>query len=173
MSSNGHISTPRVRIDATSPGVSGRRVVLAICVVVLALWGALTLAMSSWKAAYAAKAEYGRTQIAPLVDPLEKCVPQGIDVDEWGAAVKATHTMLHALTAANLLEMDALQSLRADLVVRLRDPQPETVRVTLTELWDELEKKAGPVLNASQPPPATSRHAKRVERPERPALLSH
>ena len=180
MSSNGHPSAPRIRLDpsskgdsSTPSGVSGRRVVLAICVVVLSLWGALTLAMNSWKAAYAAKAEYGRTQIAPLVDPLAKFIPPGVDATEWADAVQDTHAMLHALTAANLLEMDGLQALRTDIETRFQNPQPETVRMNLIGLWDELEKKAGPVLNASLPPPPSSRHAQRVERPKRPALLSH
>ncbi len=178
MSSNGHTSTPRIRRDSPrvsappmTSGVSGRRVVVGICLVVLTLWGGLTLAMNSWRRAYEANSAYGRTEIAPLVDPLAQLVPPDVDPTRWAAAVADTHMMLRALTASSLLEKDGLIALRVDLVERLRDAEPETARPILIKLWDDLEKKAGPVMNASSPPPSSSRHASRVERPERPKLL--
>lgn len=177
MSSNGH-TTPRFRIESEKveplapQGVSGRVVVICACVVVLCIWGGLTLGMRAWKADYESKAEFGRTQIAPLVDPLAEMVPVGVEPAAWAAAVQDTHKMLHALTAASLLDMKMLEDLKSKLETQVNSAKPETVQAMLTELWDDQIKKAGPVMNASAPPPPNTRHAKRVERPERPAILT-
>jgi hypothetical protein len=173
--------TRRFRLDesVTGPsalprggrGTSGRVVVLAIAAAVLLLWGALTLAMSRWKADYLAKAEYGRSRVATVVDGFSRLSPPDVPAEAWARAVADTHQMLVALTASGLLDRPAMDGLRSELMARVDRSKPETALAELSGLWDEVETKAGPVVAPSGPVPDSSRHASRTPRPARPAIL--
>ncbi|WZO98455.1 hypothetical protein EP7_000034 [Isosphaeraceae bacterium EP7] len=173
--------TRRFRLDASATGpsalprggrgTSGRTVVIAIAAAVVLLWGALTLAMGRWKADYLAKAEYGRSQVATVVDRFARLAPPDVPAEPWARAVADTHQMLVALTASGLLDRPAMDGLRAELEARVDRSKPETALAELSGLWDEIEAKAGPVVAPSGPIPGSSRHAGRVQRPARPALL--
>jgi hypothetical protein len=151
---------------------SGRRAVLAIVAAVLTLWLGLWLAFRGWKARYRALAEFGAKRVAPAVDPLASTLPPDIPPDDWRLAVADTHAMLLALTGAGVLDESRMDDLRRDIADRVARARPETARQTLSDLWDDLERKAGPLIapDRNTPPPG-SRHAARNPRPPRPSIL--
>jgi hypothetical protein len=176
-------SARRWRLDDRAPSplndpsrpaarVSGRRVVLAIVATILAIWLGLHLAFRGWKARYQARAEFGASRVAPIVDPLASTLPTNLDPTAWRAAVADTHAMLLALTSAGVLDESQMDDLRRDVAARVAGARPETARQTLADLWDDLERKAGPII-APDPktPPANARHAARNPRPARPKIL--
>ncbi len=162
------------RSSADQSGWSGRWVVAAFVVVVLVTWGGLDRAFRSWTARYQARATFGATQVAPTVDPLARLAVPAVSPAAWQAAVADTHAMLVALTGAGLLDEVQMGALRQRLVVRVEQAtaHPDQARVILAQVWDEIERNAGPTIAPDLiPPPAGSRHAQRHPRPPRPALL--
>jgi hypothetical protein len=155
------------------PSASGRRFVIAGIVAILLIWGAVYLAFLYWRATYRALAEFGAAQVAPLVDPLAERVPPGVEPAAWKSAVADTHAMLLALTGAGLLDRPGMEALRDDVAARVaRATSPESARAELTNLWDDVEAKAGPAIAPDvNPPPPGSRQASRHPRPRRPELL--
>jgi hypothetical protein len=63
--------------------------------------------------------------------------------------------MLVTLTASNLLDLDQMRDLRADLAARVARARarPETARSELAGLWDDLAARAGPNLVNRHPRP--------------------
>jgi hypothetical protein len=151
---------------------TGRRVVIAIVAVVLALWLGLDMSFRSWKARYRALAEFGETQVAPVIDPLASIVPPDVPATEWRVAVSETHAMLLALVGSGALDEGQMDDLRREIAARVAAARPETARQTLADLWNDLERKAGPLIAPNRtPPPANSRQAARHPRPPRPKIL--
>lgn len=114
----------------------------------LVLWGALYLAFRDWRERYRARAAFGATQVAPVIDALADVIPAGIDPDEWRAAVRGTHALLVTLTGVNLLNLEEMRSLRDELegvVARVR-AEPGSAREELAGVWDRIEDRAGFVL---------------------------
>jgi len=168
----------RWRFDALKPSLanvpqaSGRRAVVALVLAILALWLGLDLSFRSWKARYNALAEFGASKVAPAIDPLAQMVPPDVPPNDWRLAVDDTHAMLLALTGAGVLDQSQMEQLRQDISDRVAQARPETARQALADLWDDLERKAGPVIAPDlTPPPPNSRHAARNSRPARPRLL--
>jgi len=152
--------------------VSGRRVVGAMVAAVLTLWLGLDLAFRGWRARHQARAEFGATRVAPAIDPLAEATPPGVPPLEWRRAVADTHAMLLALTGSGFLDESRMDGLRREIASRVVAARPETARVTLAGLWDDLERDAGPLVAADlAPPPPRSRQAARHPRPPRPPLL--
>ncbi len=155
--------------------VSGRRTVVALVLTVLALWLGLDLAFRGWKARYDALARFGASKVAPANDPLAELIPPDISPIDWRAAssLADTHAMLLALTGAGVLDRSQMDQLRQDVADQVARARPETALKTLADLWDDLERKAGPVIAPGPDPypPANSRHAARNPRPARPKLL--
>src|SRR4051794_34414765 len=79
---------------------SGRRLVLVAGCAVLLLWAVLYLVFRDWRERYRARAAYGATQVAPVIDALADTVPAGVKPDEWKAAVRDTHALLVTVTGA-------------------------------------------------------------------------
>lgn len=157
---------------ANASQVSGRRAVVALVATVLALWLGLDLAFRAWKARYDALAGFGASKVAPAIDPLAEMIPPDISPSDWRAAVADTHAMLLALTGAGVLDQSQMDQLRQDVADRVARARPETALKTLANLWDDLERKAGPVIAPDlTPPPPNSRQAARNPRPPRPKLL--
>jgi hypothetical protein len=165
---NGHARQARP-LDGSA---SGRWFVIAGLLATLAIFGAVYLAFLDWRTRYRALAEFGAKEVAPLVDPLASRVPQGVDPEAWRRAVDDTHGMLVALTGAGVLDRPQIEAIRAEVASRVARATPATARVELTALWDDLERRAGPVLAPDTAPPSHgSRHAARHPRPARPVLL--
>lgn len=141
--------------SAEGPAHSGRRVVTLWVVVLLLLWGTLYVVFRDWRARYRVRAEYGATQVAPMIDPLAELVPPGVEAADWRAAVAETHAMLVTLTAANLLDLRQMQALRADVAARVKRARahPDSARAELSGLWNDLAAKAGPILTPRHPRP--------------------
>ena len=156
------------------PRASGRRAVVVLVAAVLTLWLGLDLAFRGWKARYRALAEFGASRVAPAIDPLASTNPPDVPTLEWQAAVADTHAMLLALTGSGVLGESQMDDLRRDIAARVARARPETALKALANLWDDLERKAGPVIAPDRvPPPPNSRHAARNPRPPRPKILGH
>ena len=141
--------------EALGPSRSGKKFVIAAFLTIAALWLGLVLAFRDWKGRHQELAAYGAREVAPLVDPLAERVPPGVEPKEWRSAVADTHAMLETLTASGLLDQkETMEALRADLAARFAKASPETASGVLSNLWDEMQAKAGPVLTGrpSRPP---------------------
>jgi len=103
----------RLRIDEVtsrsealpSRSHSGRRVVIAACLALILVWGLLQVGFRLWRSGYQARATYGATEVAPIIDSLADVIPPATNPDAWRQAVAETHAMLVTLTAANLLNI--------------------------------------------------------------------
>jgi hypothetical protein len=51
------------------------------------------------------------------------------------------------VTSSNLLDMAGLKSLRGEVAARVARARPETALSELAGLWDDLQARAGPVLD--------------------------
>ena len=162
-------------IDPARPAdsrASGRRTVVLFVAGVLLLWFGLDRGFRAWKARYEARAAFAATRLAPAVDPMARLTPDGVDPVAWRRAVADTHAMLLALGGSGVLDEGRLEDLRRQVADRAARARPETAVGELSALWDDLERRAGPIIAPDRvPPPAGSRHALRHPRPPRPALL--
>ena len=153
---------------------SGRWTVAALVLIVLVVWFGLDQAFRAWIARYQALARFGASVVAPSVDPLARLTPPDLAPATWQAAVADTHAMLVAFTGSGVLDEAQLESLRRHLIAQVAraESQPATARATLAQIWDDLERDAGPAIAPDlKPPPPNSRHAQRHPRPARPSLL--
>jgi hypothetical protein len=131
-----------------SEGYSGRRLVIVAGATILVLWVSLYLLFRDWRSRYRSRADFGATQIAPIIDELASIEPPGVDDEAWDNAVKDTHSMLVSVTGANLLEIQQMQLLRAELqqtVARARS-HPETAPDELAGIWNAMSDRAEFVL---------------------------
>ena len=164
--SNGH----HARLDASDRpgsagdralgrGRSGRKFVVLAATGIALIWGSLYLTFLSWRANHRALAAFGAAEVAPLVDPLADRVPPGVSPRTWHSAVADTHAMLATVTSAGLLDRPGLEALRAEIRARVDRASPETEIQALSDLWDAMQKAAGPVLSnrSSRPPFAPPR----------------
>jgi hypothetical protein len=91
--------------------------------------------------------------VATAIDPLAAVVPPDVSAGDWRRTVADAHAMLVALTASNMLDLDQMRALRAELVARVARARPETARAELASLWDNLARRAGPNLVKYHPRP--------------------
>jgi hypothetical protein len=108
----------------------------------------LYLVFRDWRARYRARAEFGATQVAPVIDSLAQIVPQGMDAETWREAVQQTHDMLVTVTSANLLDVEQMKTLRDELrqTVERVLAHPETSRDELAGVWNAMADRAEFVL---------------------------
>ena len=134
-----HTSVP----EGVSSEHSGRRLVLVAGAIILILWGSLYLVFRDWRTRYRARADFGATQVAPVIDAIAKVAPPGVDGQAWRDAVRETHSMLVSVTGANLLDIEQMQSLRAELeqAVARAETQPETARDELAGVWNAMSER--------------------------------
>ena len=148
---------------------SGRRFVIIAGLVVLVLWGALYLAFRDWRARYRERAAYGANQVVPVIEPMAGIIPPGVDPAAWRDAVSRTQAMLQTITASNLLGIDELRALRAELdesVARAR-AKPETALDELAGVWNTMDQRAAFLFQDSRSPSGV-RHVRPTILPPRP-----
>lgn len=160
------------RKPAPETGVSGRRFVIFGCIGVVLVWGVLYLAFQAWKSHYEELATFGRTEVAASIEPFAKVMPEGVEPRLWQQAVDDTHTMLIGLTSAGVMDKPTMVSLRDDIRGRTARLTSSNALAELGKIWDDMETRAGPVISSIVTPVnPNSRHAKRIPRPARPAIL--
>lgn len=138
------VHPPARATDRASSNHSGRRLVLVAGATILILWASLYLIFRGWRSRYRARADFGATQVAPVIDALAGIAPPGVNVQSWCNAVLETHSMLVSVTGANLLDLPQMQSLRAELeqsVVRAQ-AHPETAQDELAGVWNAMSDRA-------------------------------
>lgn len=143
----------RLRLDprsgdpkALGPAHSGRRFVLIGAAALLLAWAGLYLVFRDWRARHRALAEFGRIEVATAVAPLADISPPDVDPAAWRRAVADTRAMLVAVTGAGLLDRPKMATLRDELHQRVAASRPGTAVATLRAIWDDMERRAGPVL---------------------------
>ena len=153
---------------------SGRWTVAVFVAVVLVGWFGLDRAFRAWTARYQARAAFGTTEVAPTVDSLARLDPPGVGPDAWRSAVADTHAMLVALCGSGVIGQPQMEDLRRHLIAQVEQAtaHPEQARAILAQVWDQIERDAGPAIAPDLvPPPPGSRQASRHPRPPRPTLL--
>jgi hypothetical protein len=148
---------------------SGRRFVIIAGLVVLVIWGVLSLAFRDWRARYRERAAYGASQVVPAIKPMTGIVPPGVDPGAWHDAVSQTQAMLQTVTASNLLGIDEMRALRAELdaaVARVR-AKPETAPDELAGVWNAMHERAAFLFQDSRSP-SGHRHLRPAILPPRP-----
>jgi hypothetical protein len=146
-------------------GHSGRRAVIGGSLVLLILAVVLALVFRDWRIRYRERAAFGARAVATAIDPLAELTPPGVPADAWRRAVADAHAMLVTLTASNLLDLDQMRDLRAELTARVARTRPETALKELAALWDDLVDRAAPVIVNRHPRPTLL-----PPRPARPAM---
>jgi hypothetical protein len=137
---------PGLRAAATpwlGHGTSGRRFVIIAVIALLAIWGSLYLAFRAWRARYRERAAYGAAQVAPAIDAFAAVAPPNVDAARWRDAVARTHDLLVTVTASNLLGLDEMRALRAELeraAARAR-ARPDTAIAELAAVWDDMSER--------------------------------
>jgi hypothetical protein len=123
---------------------SGRRFVLGAGLVLLLIWGALYLIFRDWRARYNERAQFGATQVAPVIDALADTPPPGVTAGDWRQAVRETHDLLVTVTGSNLLDRQQMLSLRQELeqTVARAQAHPETARDELAGVWNLVADRA-------------------------------
>ncbi len=153
------------RAGKRSVGHSGTRLVIIAGFTVLVIWGALNVVFRDWRARYRERAAYGSSVVVPAIDPLAQLVPPGVDAVAWREAVRQTRSMLTTVTGSNLLGIDEMRALRAQIdqaVARALD-RPETACQELASLWDSIGEQAEFLFQDSR--------SQSGERHRRPAIL--
>jgi hypothetical protein len=159
---------------ALPPAHSGRRFVIGAGLVLLLLWGALYLVFRDWRARYNERAQFGATQVAPVIDTLADTPPPGVTTRDWREAVRETHDLLVTVTGSNLLDRQQMLSLRQELeqtVARAR-AQPETARDELAGVWNLVADRAEFVLRDGRSA-SGMRHIRPRILPPRPGNSEH
>jgi hypothetical protein len=159
--------------EGVADGHSGRRFVLAAGVAVLLIWGTLYLVFRDWKARYQDRAKYGAREVVPTIDPLRSIVPPDVGQLEWRDAIDQTRAMLLTVTGSNLLDIKAMDQLRAELsqhVGRARD-HPETALTELAQIWNQVADRGEFLLRDSRSR-SGDRHPRPKILPPRPAKSS-
>lgn len=131
---------------ARTEGHSGRRFLIVAGLVVAALWGALFLGFRQWRLHYRDRVEFGKSQVAPTVDALADVLPPAGDIapEIWRDAVGQTHAMLDTVVSSNLLDLDQMKALRAEIEDRVKRAKadPATARAELAAVWDGIADRA-------------------------------
>jgi len=125
-------------------GHSGRRFVLVAGLILLVIWGVLYLIFRDWRTRYRERAAYGAIHVVPAIDRLEAIVPANVNPDAWRDAVRQTRAMLITVTSSNLLDIEEMDRLRAELdqFVAQVQADPDTGLSELAAIWNEMAERA-------------------------------
>ena len=151
-------------------GHSGRKFVIVAALVVLTTWGGLYLAFQNWRTKYRERAAYGALHVVSAIDPLKAVVPPGTEPGEWRDTVDRTHAMLMTVVGSNLLDIDKMDKLGAELdrSVKRVEAHPESGRDELAAIWNEMADRAEFLFQDSRSP-TLDRHPRPKILPPRPA----
>jgi hypothetical protein len=127
--------------------------VIASILGVTILAGGLALAFRDWRVRYQARANFGASQVATVIDSLADVIPPDVSRDDWRRTIAEAHAMLVALTGSNMMDVSDMRVLRAELLAHVVRARPQTVRAQLGAMWDELARRAGPNLAKHHPRP--------------------
>jgi hypothetical protein len=121
-------------------GHSGQQLVVVAGIIVLLISGTLYLVFREWRTKYRERAQYGATQVVPIIDPLSGVMPPGIDVAAWRDAVEQTRAMLITVTASNLLDKPDMVELKVTLAQHVRQGcrHPAMAVDKLAEIWNDV-----------------------------------
>lgn len=148
--------TPLGPTPDSRPGVSGRRLLLSLFVLLLALSSVVAFFFARWRADTQRRLDLARQIVLPALDPLEHSVPPGVDPADWSLALDSTRSMLLEVLSHTRLDRPALESLRADLDSRFSSLPPDRA---LSVLWDHMSLLSGrlpPRLSSRRPALARS-----------------
>jgi hypothetical protein len=122
---------------------SGRRFVTLAVIAVLIVWASLYLVFREWRARYRVRAAYGATQVAPAIDAFADRAPPGVEATRWRDAVERTHAMLVTVTASNLLGLDEMKQLRAEIerAAGRAGARRESAVAELAAVWDDMSER--------------------------------
>jgi hypothetical protein len=122
---------------------SGRRFVLVAGTIVLLIWGTLYVVFRQWRAKYRDRAQYGATQVVPVIDPLSGVMPPGVTVAMWRDAVDQTRAMLTTVTGSNLLDKPEMVELKVELAQHVRQGcrRPAMAVGELAEIWNDVTER--------------------------------
>lgn len=129
--------------------------------VVDSLWESLEQKAGSVIHDFHERQEFGKTQVAPLVDTLLDLTPKGTPPEEWKAAVGRARQFIEVLCSAEYHGMRGLQTLQKTLRERVDQvsERPETAQAILVGIWDLLENES------------SRARSNRKDWPQRPPLL--
>jgi hypothetical protein len=130
-------------------GASGRGFVIVLALLLGGVSLALYLGFRQWKAEHVEWAAYGAERVATVVSPVAQRVPAGVTPEEWGKVVDAAKRVVVGLTASGALDIRQMRVLRGELQERFNGVRPEGAAEALLGAWEELERRAGPVLTRS------------------------
>lgn len=161
-------TNPRRRADEGNPSAlgprhSGRRFVIAAVLSLVALLGMLYAAFLDWRGRHEELAAFGRDEVATVVWPLAEVQPPGVEAETWRAAVADTRAMIEAVATSGMLDRARLEALRDELDQCVAEATPATAVAALRAVWDDLERRAGPVI--------TREFLRPPQPPRRPAIL--
>jgi hypothetical protein len=137
--------------DPLGRGRSGRRLVTVAVLGILVIWSMLYIFFVKWRAGYRARVSYASVALAPTVDPLSQVIPPNVDPATWAETIAETHAMLDRLAGSGVLDMDQIQTIRADLNQRVAHARPDTAIRDLVEIWSGLDAKARPIVGSLYP----------------------
>ncbi len=125
---------------------------LAAGFAVVVIWGALNLVFRDWRAKYRERAAYGNAMVVPVINPLEKLVPPGVDAGLWREAVGQTRALLTTVIGSNLLDLRDMERLRGEIqqTVERAMAQPATACLELAGVWDSITERGEFLLRDSR-----------------------
>jgi hypothetical protein len=125
-------------------GHSGRRFVLVCAGIIFFLWFALACGFRVWEIRYEMLRVFGEREVAPVILPLARIMPPGVNAEAWQQAVRDTHAMLITVLSANLLDRPRMEKLRDELtqLVERSRLHPETAVQELGCLWTAMAVRA-------------------------------
>ncbi len=150
--------------DAQNPGAqlaigaheghSGRRFVAVAAVVVLFTWGSLYLAFRGWRASYRERVAYGVSHVVSVIEPLWKITPPGMEPRAWADALEETRAMLTTVVSSNVLDVDEMNRLKAELEESVAETlaHPESATDNLAGVWNKMSNRAEFLFQDSRSP---------------------
>jgi hypothetical protein len=150
-------------------GHSGRRLVVVAAVVILLSWGILYLAFRGWRANYRERVAYGVSHVVSTIEPLRAITPPRVEPRAWADALDKTRAMLTTVVSSNVLDVDEMNKLKAELEESVAQTlaRPESATDDLARIWNSMSDRAEFLFQDSRSPDHL-RHPRPAILPSRP-----